>query len=315
MLELTPQRYKNRIAIGERPDMLIDEEFRKCVTFLFVDKPDPESGNIKRVPAATAFLVGIEISSIETVIYAVTARHIIDSSRTFPLFIRFNTRDGGFKDVQTDPKSWVCHPSTDVAANRVELSTDTIDLKPLPFSILADDEYVNHNGVGAGDDVFFVGLFSQHPGQNQILPIIRFGNVSLMPREKIEVKMDLQGTTAQIDAYLMEARSWGGQSGSPVFIYYPPDRTPGITDTGGAEPKLLGLVHGHYDISQPVAFSGDIFGSGKVPVNAGIAIVVPSQKIIDLLMGDELADERKSILEESQGRRITPNHDTDDPAD
>ena len=58
MLELTPQRYKNRIAIGERPDMLIDEEFRKCVTFLFVDKPDQESGNLKRVPAATAFLVG-----------------------------------------------------------------------------------------------------------------------------------------------------------------------------------------------------------------------------------------------------------------
>jgi len=101
----------------------------------------------------------------------------------------------------------------------VALLPEDIDFRPIPQSMLADDEYVNRNTIGAGDDVFFAGLFSEYPGRERIEPIVKFGNISLMPHEKIAVQMDPHRTTAQIDAYLVEARSWGGQSGSPVFIF------------------------------------------------------------------------------------------------
>jgi hypothetical protein len=67
-----------------------------------------------------------------------------------------------------------------------------------------------------------MGLFSEHPGGDHNEPIARFGNIALMPAEKVTV--DVGDSTAHIRAYLVEARSWGGHSGSPAFVFFPPDR-------------------------------------------------------------------------------------------
>ncbi len=56
----------------------------------------------------------------------------------------------------------------------------------------------------------------------------------------------------------------------------------------------LGLVQGHYEIGKDVEFLGDMLGSGKVPVNTGMAIVIPAQKILDMLLLPQLAEHRKS---------------------
>jgi len=56
--------------------MLINEEFRKCVTFLFVEKADSATGTFKKEPRATAFFVAVPINGVESVIYAITARHV-----------------------------------------------------------------------------------------------------------------------------------------------------------------------------------------------------------------------------------------------
>src|SRR5207253_3257650 len=42
--------------------------------------------------------------------------------------------------------------------------------------------------VGVGDEVFFVGLFVQHAGEARNLPMARFGHISRMPVEPIEVQ-------------------------------------------------------------------------------------------------------------------------------
>jgi len=291
--------------------MLINEEFRKCVTFLLLDIPDNQTGAVRRVPAATAFFVGIPIGDGHSVVYAVTARHVIYKSRPYgPLYVRMNTAAGTFRDFQAPQDSWVTHPSTDVAVARVGLSFEGFDLKVIPLSMLATDEYVARRNVGEGDEVFFVGLFSQFPGRERNQPIVRFGNISLMPHEKIPVRLEPgSDVMTPIDAYLIEARSWGGHSGSPALIYFPPDRQAGSLTIGGQPPALLGLVHGHYEIEQDVAFIGDILGSGKVPLNAGVAVVVPAQKIIDTLMQAELVEERDKILEELRKRGAIPRAD------
>lgn len=39
--------------------MVIGDEYRKCVVFLFADVPDEETQELKRTPAGTAFLAGV----------------------------------------------------------------------------------------------------------------------------------------------------------------------------------------------------------------------------------------------------------------
>lgn len=307
---------KNRLRIpfflGEGPNMLVDEQFRKCVSFLYVDSIDEDSGAVKRTPAATAFFVSVPVDNQGSVVYAVTARHVIDATRPYgSLYVRINKADSGFQDFEAPQDTWMCHVATDVAAIRVSLKPTQYDLRTIPLSMLATDDYVIQQHIGAGDDVFFVGLFSEYAGQERNQPIIRFGNISLMPHEKVSVKFDPgSDATTLIDAYLVEARSWGGHSGSPAFIYYPPDRESGNLFIGRRPLALLGLVHGHYEIKQDVAFIGDILGSGKVPINAGMALVVPAQRIIDTLMEQELAEERRRILEQHRRCKTTPTPDS-----
>ena len=52
------------------------------------------------------------------------------------------------------------------------------------------------------------------------------------------------------EAYLIEARSIGGLSGSPVFIPMPPFQQINgeVTQGSGSLFYLLGLMHGHFDI-------------------------------------------------------------------
>jgi hypothetical protein len=99
-----------------------------------------------------------------------------------------------------------------------------------------------------------------------------------------------------IDAYLVEARSQGGLSGSPVFIR--PTRTVGIEKifeiTGYGDLRFLGLVHGHWDI-HPNDFPMDDVRVVDSSVNMGIAIVVPARKILEILHIPEILFIRKTL--------------------
>src|SRR2546425_2452927 len=250
-----------RLPIGTQP-LLIGDQYRKSVVFLYMDSMDKDTGATIKTPAASAFLIKVPVGPAENVgfTYAVTARHVIEKTRpNGPLYLRVNTTAGGFQDYLAHQDSWFSHPSTDVAVCLMSLPTPTLDHLPIPLAMLATDEYVAANNIGIGDEVFFAGLFSEHPGYERMEPIIRFGNISLMPHGGIAVQLDpTSDAKTQIKAYLIEARSWGGQSGSPAFVYYLPDREPEHLIVGNYPPALLGLVYGHYEIKQDVAFIGDI---------------------------------------------------------
>jgi hypothetical protein len=155
--------------------------------------------------------------------------------------------------------------------------------------------------LSVGDDVFFVGLFSQQPGRERNLPIARFGAISRMPVEPITVRRD--ETTEELTGYLVEARSWGGHSGSPVFWYsripkteyVPAPRDPAFPS--GLMPtfreyhliSLLGLVSAHFDIPQAAEVQGDILGHIETRLNAGIAVVTPANAISELLARSDVA--------------------------
>ena len=61
-------------------------------------------------------------------------------------------------------------------------------------------------------------------GRDRNFPIVRTGHIAMMPDEKIP-KVKIGDWEGNADAYLIESRSIGGWSGSPVFVrgtYYVP---------------------------------------------------------------------------------------------
>jgi hypothetical protein len=116
------------------------------------------------------------------------------------------------------------------------------------------------------------------------------------PDERIRINIPGRGIT-EADAYLVESRSWGGQSGSPVFVFFPSTRMPSgplQREWEGKKvefpdwPLLLGVVQGHFDIREPL----EVIDKGTnvsrklewmAAQNSGIAVVLPAKQILELI--------------------------------
>jgi hypothetical protein len=206
--------------------------------------------------------------------------------------------------------------TADVAV--VPVLTDTnADMRAIPVTDFISKEDFHRFGFGLGDEVFTVGLFTAAPGTSRNLPIVRHGNLAMIPDEQIQTKL------GYADAYLVEARSIGGLSGSPVWIrasmltvvkvgenkISPDGNAPALMVGPG---KLLGLMHGHWDIRESELNKPKIIHDGQKGVNLGIAIVVPASKILETLNQPELEEMRKQG-DEMAAKRSIPSTDSVKP--
>jgi len=268
--------------------MLIPEEMKKCVVFVAMEK---NSGGKQMM--GTAFLVGRHLEGTDrSEVYLVTAKHVIDEIRkhsAYKVFLRVNLRQGGWAWYETPLEDWLSHPDED----QVDVSVlpfpcnELVDIIFLPLAVFATKDTIGREGIGIGDEVFLIGLFSQHYGSERNIPIARVGNIAAMPEEKV-------ATTGwgDMEAYLVEARSIGGISGSPVFVYLGAHRRSGKMVIGQPSFYLLGLMHGHWD--QPQSALDYKLGMGGERINTGIAIVVPATKILEVVKQpslEKIADE------------------------
>jgi len=271
--------------------MIVPEAVRKCVAFLALQRADGEFQL-----AGSVFWVGKakEGEDKADTVYAVTARHVIDRIRSKgveDVFVRLNHRNAGLHWGTSKVSDWYVHPSDpslDVAILRTGMHPDS-DHLALPYSIRVTDEVMRDNAVGLGEEVFITGLFRHHHGSQRNIPIVRVGNLACMGEECIATR-----DFPPMDALLIEARSIGGLSGSPVFLNLGVSRMiKGKTMRTSATPGqpmvyLLGLIHGHYDVdSTDIDHSDSVLSTQQV--NTGIAIVVPFhsiQAVIDTYEAD-----------------------------
>ena len=146
-----------------------------------------------------------------------------------------------------------------------------------------------------GDDVFLTGLFANHLGRDRNLPIVRCGNLAAMPEEPVATEV------GPMEAFLIEARSIGGLSGSPCFVSLGQYRLIGreLQPQNQLATFLLGMVHGHWD-----AKGGDIVPTSvdeQETINKGIAIVIPAHHILETIRQEsfaaEVAAEKQRYLE------------------
>jgi hypothetical protein len=95
-------------------------------------------------------------------------------------------------------------------------------------------------------------------------------------------------------AYLVEARSIGGLSGSPAFVQLAPIRVvDGKTRyTVGRQYYLLGLVSGHFDLQTIDEDSVPEETQRRGGINSGMGVVIPVEKIIETIKHPDLSRSR-----------------------
>lgn len=179
--------------------------------------------------------------------YLVTARHCITKAKAkyTKLFLRLNTKAGEIGYVEV-PFDWFTpdDPAVDVAVLPAPRGLPArFQIQVHHESLFATNAVVQEHEIGIGDSVLIIGLFSKRAGRKRNVPIVRTGTIAAMPDEPLE---DTK-TGLWYNAYLLEVRSIGGLSGSPVVAYLGYDRN--VVGKVNREGKdfLLGLVRGHWD--------------------------------------------------------------------
>ena len=135
--------------------------------------------------------------------------------------------------------------------------------------------------IREGSDVFFTGLFLPYIGAERNYPVVRFGRVALVTDEKIPWNGEL------MELYLIEAGSYGGNSGSPVFFYLGSDRDPGVVYVSQPVLKLAGVMQGTFLDAHKI----EMVETQKTIISRssmGIAAVVPGYKLQEILFSEEL---------------------------
>lgn len=266
--------------------MRVPPEVKKCVCFI-ARPADGADGTHQAELIGTAFFVGLASKKIPRLsyLYLVTARHVAEQVMNGPFWVRVNTKDGSSKLYAGNNVKWIFHPdeNVDVALFPWGIPFDQLESKYVSDSMFLTDEVIDNKNIGVGNEVLITGLFHKVEGKERNLPIVRVGNVAMMEDELIPTSRGV------MEVYLIEARSIGGISGSPVFVYEE-------VDVGTGRIYLMGLMHGHWDISDAVMKSATVQDTaGGDSINMGIAIVVPAKKIIETLNVRELVDQRNKV--------------------
>lgn len=287
-----------------------------------------------RRSGGTGFLVSVPDERYPDVgaTYVVTNSHVIPRSGSVVLRLSQAFPAVGYEIVTVPVDEWVHHPDgDDVAAYQLVVSTELYDHTVIPLAWFMTRDDVAKEVFSAGDECFFIGRQLFLDGKDTNTPCARFGTIAMMSPEPMRQR-DRDGYKQE--SIVIEARSLGGFSGSPVFAYRTavmwddekkrgpdpkPNPIPNLGErlaVGGvlASPMaVLGIDWGHYNArSVIVSPDGEPTPSEQHDLfNAGMMLAVPAWKIADLLMSegmrqmrDEKADEAQRAYEEA-GEPVT----------
>ncbi|MEO7028927.1 MAG: hypothetical protein ABI147_05950 [Acidobacteriaceae bacterium] len=285
---------------------VVPPDITKTVVFIYKD-----AAGTPAQADGTGFLISIPspVDPNRMWVYLVTAKHVVHTdSNDFnsPLFgqlwFRVNKKDGGSSmhklDITSsgDKQDVFFHSdlSVDIAVLTISLDDiDKLDMKVLPEQMLISADDFKKLNIGVGTDMFFTGMFTGFLGEKKSYPIVRFGKLAMIPEEKIT-----SGGQAA-EGYLMEAFSFGGNSGSPVFFYPSADNTPGVMMVGPGRLKIAGVMKGFFEDFEQIRLLENPAAAGggqPIPVsngNTGIALIVPAKFISEILHSDALENLRK----------------------
>ena len=157
----------------------------------------------------------------------------------------------------------------------------------------SSSEPLQRLNIGIGDEAFMIGHFPPTKRVGVDTPVARFGNVSLWPAKPIRATPD-DGEDFSQDNSLVEMRSQGGSSGSPVFVIVEPGSMRAIDN------PPAGLYPYFTPLGKNIAFIGVDRGHLGYSTTA-MALVVPDSQLIEVLDRPELRAERARFRREKVG--------------
>jgi hypothetical protein len=313
------------LTLEREAEMQIDDLIRNCAVFIGDTKGDQFYAD------GTGFLCSLTIDDFDFR-YVVTARHVIwpgrmEWGRKPPpheqALIRVNTKRRTARNITTSRGDWIfpedrfldiCafrlsetehNPDGDMASTAINISTMSLINTTDNF-----EEYgiyrVFDRTLSLGDEIFLTGVFVNRVGSKRNIPVIRIGNIAAMPEESYEI------FSPRHRVYLIETRSLGGLSGSPVFLHLYPDRPRGDPITMGyahATPSGGSLQDGD-TVVMPYVLIGMVLGASfgqyasdfenpparDAEFNSGFSVVLPVKQIIEFLHTPQLLQERAEAI-------------------
>lgn len=269
----------------------LNDDFRKGVAFIGFG--DAEEFSAK----GTGFFVGHD-----GYLHFVTAKHIAIGIGDNPFHIRLNTKTGNSQTIHIDPINqfrWFFHDdeTVDVAVFPVRLNIDPFEIGHFQSENFATDAQIEKEHIGAGDRIYTIGLFRLMVDSKRNLPIVHSGSIAMVPHEEKVPVRDWDDETRLgrklIEAFLVEQQSLQGLSGSPVLVQPHLDLN-NLTTTSGEiknvratqrDVMLLGVWQGSWEATPDEVLAAETVG---LRVALGVGVVVPSQKVLEILESDPL---------------------------
>lgn len=297
----------------DRPVPLIPSGLLNCSVFLYPSEEDAKAG---KNTGGSGCLMGQQSSANPAWVhlYVVSNEHVV---RRCPV-VRLVKTDGtvflynpgplpGARTTTREIGGWIVHPHGDdiaVLSMSIGLERDWDYLATAALISQADVE-AGRFSVGPGDDCLMIGRYIDQAQRQFDRPVVRFGNVAMMPAPI------WRPTRAQDEvSFLIDLRSQPGYSGSPVLVYYG-----GIdllrVEGGDAfvdqrnimgTSWVLGINWGTLPVYCELAMDTPTRGHFEI-LGGGLAGVVPAWKVAELLEEDDL----KKPRDEAEAELVRPN--------
>lgn len=271
----------------------LSEDARRSVVFF--GRAEPPIG--EAVYGGTGFLLGYE-SDGTYFPYLVTNRHVartLEKESEFTL--RVNLSAGGSDPIPIRGVTWAYHPDRDVdlAACFCYLPKGKYDHRFYGGPLVGVHE------VMCGDPISIVGLFRLRSGRGKNLPVVHTGHIAAFPdpSERIPVTDEATGDVTKVEGYLVEAQTLDGLSGAPVFAQVPiglrmPD-TNTLATVYGFNVRLLGVYQGSFKGIPDKTLAKELSLKYGPTVPVGMGIVVPSERIEELMNHEDLVADREEL--------------------
>ena len=234
----------------------------------------------------TGFLVELpsKVAGGQAEVVIVTARHIVDPKwegckigDPTVIHARVNTKNFKLGETKDDDavdvvdltlgpatdRHWWAHPNDHVDVAVIPVSREHVaqfqrnDVRFVPVSDFATAAETEHYKVGIGDQIVTAGLVPALLTTIRNYPAFKFGRISNIPDEPIEMACTKGDKPLPRNVWLLAGNFVGGNSGSPVYLLPP-------TPSAEHRVMLIGVI------------------SGSIP-DVDLGQMVPSEYVFDIL--------------------------------
>jgi hypothetical protein len=298
------------------------DKYADCAVYIYKSRADAESG-VRQGGSGFIVMVPMDSNPALAHTYIVTNKHVITMAGD-PV-VRLNRKDGGMEFLETKSYEWVPHQAgDDISVLPFDIEEQDLKHSAIPITSFVTQSLVELEDIGIGDDTVMIGRFINHEGKQQNAPAVRFGNIAMMPKEKIRSPSNFDQ-----ESFLVETRSLPGYSGSAVLLYSPcamndmsvrrlgvdksavkppfANRTPEEQNRfledfrvvySPKGPYLLGIDWCHLPVRATVRYRDSEEPTNLVlDENSGMAGVIPAWKIIEVLYSERLTNMRRQANE------------------